>query len=349
MPFALFSERIAFILFFLLQTMLLIRTFYVIERMLPINTLAPRQRFIWLLFSVACSLRFILHNVEFGQVIILILFLTIEGLYQIFYRNKLLGSLLLGLGIHIKLLPFVFIPYLLWRKELRWAGLSIICFVGLWFTPLAFGNMVFVKQLFYHWCQGVNPFSDRLMQNQEKIVFQIQGLQPLLASYLLDSKFEGLGFDANIATLSPPAFSALLQLSRLLFVLFTLFFLRRSFFLQYPKGSIGFWQLSYLFLAITIIFPQQQKYSLLLMTPFFCYIIWWLITQRSNSYQPWKRILVGFIFLVLLTTFTSDLFVGMHLNYALQCLRILSMANILAVLLLACAKPANNPTSIQMT
>ena len=338
-PFACFSEQVAYILFFLFQIILLMRTFQVIERMLPINKLGLRQRNLWLLFSIACSLRFILHNIEFGQVTMLMLFLCVEGLYQIFYGNKLWGSFLLGLGIHIKLLPIVFVPYLLWRKEFGSAVLCAVFFIAFWFSLIPFGTEGFTRQVFFSWCTAINPLSERLTQDQEKIAFQMQGLQPLLATYLLNSRFEGLGFKTNITTLSTPVFNAVLQLSRFLFIVFTLYFLKGSLFQPYAKGGKGFWQLSYLFLAVTLIFPQQQKYSLLLMTPFFSYIIWWLIGKNGHSNLNQRIVFFGLIFIVLLSTFTSDLFVGLPLNYVFQCLRILTIANIAATFLLAYAKP----------
>ena len=67
-------------------------------------------------------------------------------------------------------------------------------------------------------------------------------------------------------------------------------------------------------------------------------MLWWLITERGSD-KRWGITLVGFMLIVLLTTFTSDLFVGMRLNYVFQCLRILTMAAIIAVPVLACARP----------
>ena len=131
--------------------------------MLPIHALNSPQRFLWWVLSIVCSLRFILHNVEFGQVTILILFLALEGLYQVFYGNKIMGALLLGLGIHIKLLPLVFIPYLLWRKEFLTTALCLFFAALFWPTPFAFGSGTFVSQLFKDWLNTINPMGQKFV------------------------------------------------------------------------------------------------------------------------------------------------------------------------------------------
>ncbi len=338
-PLTYLPEQVAFFVFFFIQVILLMRAFVVISTMLPISGLNDKQKLWWWILTILFSLRFILHNIEFGQVTILIFYLSIEGLYQIFYRSKLLGSLLLGLAIHIKVMPLVFIPYLLWRREFVPALLSLVFFGLYWLTPLAFGNTRFAAQLFSDWCYTVNPVGERFVQHQEQLGYQMQGLQALLSAYLLDSGFEKLNFKFNVIVLSQPVFQTILQLSRLLFVVFTLYFLNGSFLKPYAKDNKGFWQLSYLFMVMPIIFPQQQKYSLLLMTPFFAYMLWWIITSSKNRDRRWNLTVIYFAFIILLTTFTSDLFVGMTLNYLFQCMRILTMAMILAVPLLAWAKP----------
>ena len=340
-PLTFIPEQPAFVIFFLLQTLLLMRAFTVIAQMLPVNKFTRKQKFLWWLLAVLCSLRFILHNVEFGQVTILILFLGVEGLYQVFYGNKIWGALLLGMGIHIKLLPLVFIPYLLWRREFLASGLCVVFAGAFWLTPFAFGNTAFTTQLFRDWWAAVSPVGERYIQHQEALGYQMQGLQALLAAYLLNSKIGDLGFKFNLVVLSQPVFQALLLATRLLFVFLTLYFLKGTFMQRYTKSAKDFWQLSYLFLVIPILFPQQQKYSLVLMAPLFCYMIWWLIAEKGTG-KRWNIALTGFVLVVLLTTFTSDLFVGMRLNYVFQCLRILTMATIIAVPVLACARPVED-------
>jgi hypothetical protein len=345
-PLTWLPDPIAFFVFFFVQFLLLLRAFTIISLMLPVDKLDERQKIWWWTLTILCSIRFILHNVEFGQVTILIFYLAIEGIYQIFYGNKLAGSLLLGLAIHIKIMPVVFIPYLLWRKQILPATLCIVFFGLFWLIPLAFGNSTFTHQLFTDWCNTINPLAENLNQHQERTGYQIQGLQGLLSAYLLNSSFENVDFKFNLMIVSQPVFRLILEASRLFFVLFTLYFLNGSFFRPYTKGFKGFWQLSYLFLVVPIIFPQQQKYSLLLMAPFFGYVICWLLANSKNRDRRWNLTAAYLLFIVLLTTFTSDLFVGMRLNYLFQCMRILAMATILAVPLLAWVKPPEDVAEI---
>ena len=82
------------------------------------------------------------------------------------------------------------------------------------------------------------------------------------------------------------------------------------------------------------------------MAPFFGYVICWLLANSKNRDRRWNLTAAYLLFIVLLTTFTSDLFVGMRLNYLFQCMRILAMATILAVPLLAWIKPPEDVAEI---
>jgi len=63
-------------------------------------------------------------------VTILIMYLCIEGLHTL-RRAKNAGAWLIALGINIKILPVVFLPYLMLRgefKALGWIFAGLLCF-----------------------------------------------------------------------------------------------------------------------------------------------------------------------------------------------------------------------------
>ena len=330
--------HIAFFLFFQIQMLLLFRTFFLISNWLPLEKLNEKGKMLWWIFTTFCCLRFVLHNVEFGQVTILILYLCMEGLNLIFFQYKLAGALLLGLCIHIKIMPVILIPYLLWRSQ--WRAVLIIAgtiFV-LCFIPLLAFDFSSTLVLFNGWMKSINPFIAR----DNQFNFTMQGLQPLFAAALLDITNDQLGFKTNLTAISDFCFSGLLNFSRLFFVLLTFYFLE-GFSLKKAKNKLHlFWELSYLFMTIPLIFPQQQKYSLLFLTPFFSYMIWYLLdAKQERSLIPMKDkiIFLWFALLLLPFIFTSDLFVGSRLNYIFQSLKVLTLALLFSVPLLGFVKP----------
>ncbi|MGL1465735.1 glycosyltransferase 87 family protein, partial [Vibrio parahaemolyticus] len=84
--------------------------------------------------------RFILHNFEKTQMNIVILYLTIEGLYQLMLMQRKRGIFLLAVGICLKVLPIAFIPYLIYRKKIGAVIGIVLVSACLLLTPsLVFG------------------------------------------------------------------------------------------------------------------------------------------------------------------------------------------------------------------
>lgn len=198
----------AFCVFGLVQVLFAMRSYYLLQKMLRIDGLSTKQQWFWILLTILCSIRFILHNIEGGQVTISIFYFTLEGLYQIFYGRKVLGSILLGIAIHIKIMPLIFIPYLLWRKEWLATTISLITFVILCFTPLLLFDMPSTLHMLSEWWNGINPIGNRYITQQEQLSFQMQGLQALLAAYLLDSDFPFSSSKNKYYSVKPPAVSS---------------------------------------------------------------------------------------------------------------------------------------------
>ena len=124
-----------------LNILLIIRLWVLFEKYFVAVNWIEKQNRNWVLLSVL-SLSFILYrNFHLSQFSVVLLYLIFEGVHQIRTgKYLLLGPLLLGLGITIKILPIVAIPYLLFRgfwKEV----LLVFAFLGLIYSchPLALG------------------------------------------------------------------------------------------------------------------------------------------------------------------------------------------------------------------
>lgn len=136
------------------------------------------------------------------------------------------------------------------------------------------------------------------------------------------------------------------MIARLTLIFFTLYFLQATLFKKFEKTYRNFWELSYLFLVMPLIFPQQQKYSFVYMAPFFAYVVLYFMLKQNLKNSTRGKVCIGtFVIIVLLTTVTSDLFVGLELGYVFQVLKLLTIGALIAVPLLAVCKPQEIETT----
>jgi len=106
-----------------------------------------KEKFTWIVFTLFCTYRFIIDDVNMIQVTTFLLWATLES-FDLFEKKKLgLGGALLALAITIKLLPLLFLPYLFYRGS--WKALAFtLFFIGVfllapgfyWLLPGCFCN-----------------------------------------------------------------------------------------------------------------------------------------------------------------------------------------------------------------
>src|ERR1039457_4019534 len=132
-PFTYIPEFIPTFIFCLINLFVLFRVWRIMSIWLVVKSLSNVQQRWWYILSIVLILRFLLHNFENTQMNILVFYFCLEALYQIFLRGKNSGSLLLALGICLKLLPIIFLPYLLYRKKVK----ALLC-IALVFTRFIF-------------------------------------------------------------------------------------------------------------------------------------------------------------------------------------------------------------------
>jgi hypothetical protein len=261
---------------------LLYRLYHIVNFYLPLHTLSQKQKKIfWLLALVFCS-RLILENLHLAQMTIFLLYISLEGIYSIQHKKIIQGAFLIALGINIKLLPIVLLPYLIYRKQFKPSLLIILfCFIFTFIPALIIGyeqNNLLLKT----WLQLINPLnSNHILDVAER---SFHGLSTLLSTLFVENVPDkyALKLKRNIANVSFTQLSYILNITRLLLILFTFYFLRTL-----PFKSITnkykyrqFWELSYILLLIPLIFPHQQSYAFLFICPAYLCCLYQLIHQK---------------------------------------------------------------------
>jgi len=332
-PFTFLPSWVPSLLFLLADVVMLFRVFRLITEWLQLKEFSGKN--LWLSLVLIFSLRFILHNFEMVQLNIFLLWLSLEGLQQIFFSKRiLLGTFLISLGINFKILPVVFVPYLLYRKEFQSVGL--ICGWGLLFAilPASVFGFDFNTQLHSEWLNIINPFNEKYGIGQNIESYRIHGLSALFVAYF--SKYNNDTFQWLIVSLSDQGVQLLTTLSRLAFITLTFYFLRRKPFSSFQSSRHFAYEVSYLLLITPLIFPQQNKWAFVYILPALG-LIFYSLLQKQKSFFSIKVVLLLAVFI--LTTLTTDGIIGKQLNYYTECLKLVTIGTILIVPILMLSKP----------
>lgn len=252
------------------------------------------------------SIRFIRANLHFGQVTIFIFYLCLEGLRAI-WQDKWWGGLLIGLGINIKLLPLVFIPYLLyrgkWKSSLIVIGSSILFF----FVPLLWLRPYYWEEMFVSYLNLLHPAQDKHLLDVEEGSFH--SLTTWLSTLFHEAAREhnALEWRRHIVDLPIESVKAIILLARVVIVALTLLYLRGKFFSsRLDKKSLWF-EWSWLFATIPLIFPHQQHYAFFMMLPALVFIAfkWWNGALTSALKWMFSIIIIVFNLSILLGAFNG--------------------------------------------
>lgn len=286
-------------------------------------------------------LRFVRDNLHLGQMTIVMLYLSLEGIHLITKKRNVGGAALVALAINIKLLPLVLLPWLFYRRE-AYAGTMVIAFYAAFmFLPSLFIGLEYNLFLLREWAVLVNPVKPQhLIDVSEK---SFHGLSTMLPTLLMGDvrENEQLPIRRNIVNLSAAQVSVVLMTVRFMLIGFVLYFLRTLPFKKAPSRLHLFWEVSYLLLLIPLIFPHQQSYVFFLMSPAMVYVCYFLLMMRLYDYphfgkNRFKRVvsMMSVVFLIC----NAPIILG-HFREYYEHFKILTYSGLLTIIPLALCKP----------
>lgn len=318
------------------------RIFTLIKNLLPLHDFTKNELMALRIGGFLFSLRFIHENLHCLQVTILILYLSLQGI-QLVFSNKpkpFWGALLIALGINIKLLPIVLVPYLFYRGFLR-AGFAIIgIYIGLLILPAAFIGWEQNKVLLSTWADLINPLRSNHVLDAEERSFH--GLSTLFSVLFVENPGDmyALPVKRNIADISLEQLKLLLNTARGILILFTFYFLRTLPFKSVVGLKHRFWELSYILMLIPLIFPHQQHYGFLFICPAFIFCLYYFIQNRKSLSKPkYYFMLCSGVLVYLLCNL--KLILG-NFNEYYEHYKILTYGALLLILLLSLCIPKEN-------
>lgn len=336
-PFTLLPIQVARFIWICLNILALIRTWGLINRYFDKLKLASKQ-ILW--FNIICiifSAKLVLDNFHNGQVTIFLLLLMLEGLRLIEQNKKITGASLIALGISIKLLPLILIPYLLFIKEFKTIAAIIVFFFLFLLLPSVVVGFDHNTFLLSEWWHLINPTHvEQVIDTAEPA---LNGLTSFIPTLLIENVPDNAAFNVkrNIADIDIKSVSLVINVLRLMLVVMTLFFLRRFPFTKATNKLNSFWELSYILLLIPMIFPHQQHYAFLLGLPACMYCVYWLMNQKQQISKMQFNLRLVLLILIYIC-FNLHLLLGQFREYY-DHFKLISYGSILLVILLATCKP----------
>ncbi len=295
-----------------------------------IQTLSKNQQTIFLLLAFVVSLRFFTDNIHLSQISILILWCCIKGVFLISNNKPISGALILAIGINLKLLPLVFIPYLLYRGYFKACFLTIFFYLLFLMAPSLIIGHQYNMFLLAAWKQLINPTNQQHILDVDERSFH--GLSTLLSTLFVKNVPDPLALKIprNIANVSIETLSKIILLVRLTLIAFTLYFLRLKFFTKAKTSFSQCIEVSYILLLIPLIFPHQQHYAFIFTIPAYSIVLYFLILNwHTLKYKNIITVLMVLIYLV----FNLKLLLG-EFNHYYEHFKILTYFALLLIPLL---------------
>jgi hypothetical protein len=273
----------------LLNIALSYRCYLIIKNLIPPSIWNSRADWFWNLGFIFISFNAFNHNLILGQMTVIILWMTLEGLQQIFFGKEWKGASLLALGMNIKIIPALAIFYIFFKGKYRASFLAGAFLIGFLLLPSLFIGFQQNIEMHSRWLAEINPSGDRYAWEDNTGCISLNCILP---TYFLD-KDPDITYKVDVDTVIADLGDALvwaIQGSRILVLVGLLWLIysnRRS---VGKEGLVNEWSL--LLLASLLIFPHQMKYSMLYATP--AILILWMawLEQRRRSEVYWSLSLV---------------------------------------------------------
>ena len=314
----------------LLSFWFIYRSFIIFEKYLDLRFMNRLTYMKYVMLLVVLSFQFMSNNIGMVQVTPFLIWIIFESINLIHSGKNILGGILLGIGINIKILPIVFIGYLFYRGYFMALIACIVCFIGLYFVPSIFWGYEYNLTLLSDWWVIINPTSK---EHQVEIGIGTHSMVAFLPVYLSDTGGELL-FKRNIFNMSIDSAIIVTNLASLFLVACSLLYFRCNLFIREKFKVKALWEICYFMLLIPLIFPHQQKYAFLFAIPMVAYILYFIF----RTFGLYKNLLLyrfvvftfGFVMIVYSPIHGSDI-IGGDLFKLSQHYRLITIATLILI------------------
>jgi Glycosyltransferase family 87 len=316
-----------------LDFIMLYRIWQILKTYLPISEWSKKSLTLFTFVCFFFVMRLLRDNLHLAQVTILILYLSLEGLYRINKKQFIIGGLLLAWGITIKLMPLVFIPYLLYRKEWKATFVSLGFVMVLLLAPaLIIGSSYNTALLESRW-NLINPQQEAHILDTSEVSFH--SLTTVCATLFVEDCKDQYALDLkrNIADISIDQLKIVINVVRLILILLTLYFLSTKPFVSKVSSLQRLYEISYLCMVVPLIFPHQQPYAFFFSFPAIVFILFDVFQPYKDKKQinKWTVSALGLIFLLINIHFIVGAYGKYYSHFKIMTYGILLLVVLLAL------------------
>ncbi len=311
-PITLLPEFVYVFIWLVFNVFFVFRIWKIIGSYINKNSFPKNIKIAFALLSFFFVMRLLRDNFHTKQVTILILYLSLEGIYLIQNQKKFSGAFLIALGINIKIMPIVLIPYLFYRKLWKQALLVILFFILLLFIPALFVGFNHNQLLLEAWWKLINPTnSEHMIDVAERSFHSLTTLLPTLLMEKVPDIY-ALPLKRNILNLNVEQVNIFINAARALMIFITLIFLRSKPFKTAESKMHTLWEISYILLVVPLIFPHQQHYAFFFIFPSTTYLLYFMFYMRINKNEAFSKGKYKIVFV-----FLCVIFLTINLNFLL--------------------------------
>ncbi|WP_317898985.1 glycosyltransferase family 87 protein [Aurantibacillus circumpalustris] len=314
------------------------RTFILLPFFLPVNKLSLLERHWFYIFVILCVARYIVDNLALGQMTFLMVWASLEAIKLIFQKHQIAGAILLALIINFKLIPVAILPYLIYKREFRAVGLTILFFIFYLYLPVVVLGYGFNNQLMHAWLSS-------LANTESNSIFEDMGrpsLSSLIPSLVMETPIE-FSIKRNFLALDSVTTNSILMVARLALLLFLTFLFGKPF-QKFKSKKKLFYDISLVFMATPMVFPHQGKYAIYYLIAAYAYCIYTLIRLFYLKGRPHYKIVYSFTLLFVVLSFvgltlTTDGLIGRRLSDASEYLNLIIYGALFLLIAMALLKP----------
>lgn len=301
-PLTFIGDYTASLIWLLFNGLLLFRIWQLLLEYLPLNSWTDRLKMIFSIVVWLFMIRFIRDNYHLGQVTIFLLWICLESIRLSAKKRSLSAGFLLALGINIKILPIVVLPYLIYRKQFKTALFTIIGLLLLFVIPMLFLGVDRQMDLVGSRWILLDPLSS--MRSLDVTERSYHSLTTLLSTLFYADARGTFSMDIRRHILDLPGDQVfmIIDIARISLILLFLFFLKWPPFKRASSELMKIWELSYLLLIIPLIFPHQLQYAFFFSLPTITYLSYRLfddyLHRRKRINRLKKTVLISLCILL---------------------------------------------------
>ncbi len=281
------------------------------------SLLSPAQSVKWGLGSFFFIFSTLIYNISQAQMTIFLVWATLQSFWLFERKKTITGSILLALAINIKIMPVVFLPYLLYRKYYGAFTLTLLFFLSFLFIPAVFIGGGYNMALLSGWWHTINPCNSEHLLESDKLLHSLVSTIPV---YLTHTSNE-LNLRVNLVDIGLENAEHVCTAARILLIVFSLAFLTAKPLAPIKDKLSHYWEISYLLLITPLIFPHQNKYSYFYLFPAMIYIIYFMIVAANKCSQIKYKVLLAYL-LVLSVIYTPIIGRDILGDYYFDCLQL---------------------------